>query len=498
MAKNQELPETEPIQSWRPNIEGVPGPIYRAIADAIAQAVRRGELHAGDRLPPQRTLADGLGVDLTTITRAYTEARQRGLVDAIVGRGTFVRAAVQGAAGGTIGRAPMERGGAPAAGIVSRPAAAEASGVDMSMNMPPQPPLLRRLLREGLAARVNEAGLADIMTYRAGLGTGQDRAMAGRWLRPVLGQVDPERILVCAGAQCALTGVLTMLAKPGDLILTEALTYPGFRAVAAQLGLRLAGVTADAEGPLPDALERACRDARPKAFYCVPTIQNPTTVTTSLARRQAVAEIASRYRITVIEDDAYGLLPGTPLPAITSLMPALAGEGGFHVSTVAKCLSPGLRCAYVVAPDRSLAGRLASAIRATSLTPAPLLTGLVTRWIGDGSALLLRDAVRDEARARQSIAREMLPAESVAAHPDGLHLWLTLPAHWNRRAFSAESRRQGLTLVPSDAFLVEGEAPNAVRMSLGVAESREALRAALRSVAVTMLADAPRSYAEIV
>jgi DNA-binding transcriptional MocR family regulator len=233
-------------------------------------------------------------------------------------------------------------------------------------------------------------------------------------------------------------------------------------------------------------------------------MQNPTTVTTSAARRQAVAEIASRYRVPIIEDDAYGLLPETPLPAITSLIPApiIGGRqpeaGGFHVSTVAKCLSPGLRCAFVVAPDRSLAGRVASAIRATSLTPAPLLTGLVTRWIGDGSAALLRDAVRDEARARQSLAREMLPAESIAAHPDGLHLWLTLPARRDRLEFSAELRTQGLTLVPADAFLVDGDAPNAVRMSLGAAESRDALRAALGSVALAMQSDAPRSYAEIV
>jgi DNA-binding transcriptional MocR family regulator len=372
--------------------------------------------------------------------------------------------------------------------------AADMRGVDMSMNMPPQPPLLRQLLREGLTAQLHETALADLMTYRAGPGTGRDRAMAAAWLAPVMGEVDPGRILVCGGAQSALTGLLTMLAKPGDVILTEALTYPGFRAVAAQLGIRLIGVPTDDEGPLPEALEQACRAARPKAFYCGPTIQNPTTVTTSLARRQAVAEIALRHGISIIEDDAYGMLPEAPLAAIATLAPAAC----FYIGTVAKCLSPGLRCAYVVAPDRPLAGRLAGAIRATSLSPSPLLTGLVTRWIGDGSAIRLRDAVRDEARARQVMARTILPADAIAAHPDGLHLWLTLPAHWNRLDFSAHLRGRGLTLVPSDAFLVEGQAPNAVRMSLGVAETQEALREALLAVAAAMTADAPSNYAEIV
>jgi DNA-binding transcriptional MocR family regulator len=106
--------------------------------------------------------------------------------------------------------------------------------------------------------------------------------------------------------------------------------------------------------------------------------------------------------------------------------------------------------------------------------------------------------VRDEARARQVMARTILPADAIAAHPDGLHLWLTLPAHWNRLDFSAHLRGRGLTLVPSDAFLVEGQAPNAVRMSLGVAETQEALREALLAVAAAMTADAPSNYAEIV
>ncbi|MGA3400444.1 MAG: PLP-dependent aminotransferase family protein [Acetobacteraceae bacterium] len=450
------------------------GPLYLGIADAIGQAITRHELLAGDRLPPQRQVAEALGIDLTTVTRAYAEAHRRGLLDARVGRGTFVRAD-------------------PATADSGDPRHAL---VDMSMNLPPQPaePSLRKLLQDSLAELVRSSDLRTLMTYRSGAGSLRDRVAAGGWLRPVMGEIDPDRILVCAGAQCALTALMTTLTRPGDAVLTDPLTYPGFRALAAQLGLRLVAVRADADGLLPDALEQACLHVQPKAIYCVPTIHNPTTATLPVARRQALAALASRHAVPIVEDDAYGPLPSQPLPAIASLV---AGAG-YYVSTLSKCLSPGLRTAFVVAPGRMEATRLVEAVRATSLTPSPLLTGLVTRWMEDGSAVALRNAIRQEAAARQGIVRQVLAGMDMAAHPEGLHVWLTLSAQWSRADFTAHLRQRGLALVASDSFAVAMPAPNAVRICIGAAESREALRAALLAVAEAMRMHAPTHLADIV
>jgi DNA-binding transcriptional MocR family regulator len=450
------------------------GPLYLVIADAIGQAITRRELLAGDRLPPQRQVAEALGIDLTTVTRAYAEAHRRGLLDAKVGRGTFVRA-----------ESPLPEPGEPLRGLV-----------DMSMNLPPQPqlPSLRTLLQDSLAELLRGSDMRTLMTYRSGAGSLRDRVAAGAWLRPVMGEIDPDRILVCAGAQCALTALLTTLTRPGDTVLTEPLTYPGFRALAGQLGLRLVAVRADAEGLLPDAVDQACRDAQPKAIYCIPTIHNPTTATLPAARRQALAELAVRHGVPIVEDDAYGALPSQPLPAVT----ALAEGAGYYVGTLSKCLSPGLRTACVVAPGRMEARRLLEAVRATSLAPSPLLTSLVTRWIEDGSAVALRDAIRQEAVARQAIAREVLAGLDIAAHPEGLHLWLTLSDQWSHADFTAHLRQRGLALVASDSFAVATPAPNAVRICTGAAESREALRGALLAVAEAMRMHAPTHLADIV
>jgi DNA-binding transcriptional MocR family regulator len=465
-------------QDWVPQIEGASGPIYLAIADAIGAAVSAGTLSAGDRLPTHRALADSLDVDLTTITRAYAEAQKRGLLQARVGRGTFVRS---------------DRSTAP---IKASPSDGP---VDLGMNLPPIPthPPLSALLQQGLSRLLAETDPTLLLAYRTGCGSADERAAGAAWLRPTLGEVDPERILVCPGAQLALFSALGMVAASGDVVLTDALTYPGIRGAAAQLGIRLAGVHGDASGLLPDALDEACHTLRPKALYCIPTIQNPTTVTMPLERRRTVADVARRHGLPILEDDAYGLLPTAALPAIAALAPEIT----FHLATVSKTLSPALRVAWLVAPDARHAARLCAALRRSVLMGSPLLTGLLANWVHDGTANAILAAVRRESAARQRLARAILPAGSFDAHPEGLHIWLRLPPRWDRRDLVAHLRQQGrLAVVPSDAFAADSAdvLPDAVRVSLGAAADREALRGALHTIASALDPDAPVPFADVI
>ena len=465
-------------QDWVPQIEGADGPIYLAIADAIGTAVTAGTLRAGDRLPTHRALADSLKVDLTTITRAYTEAQKRGLLQARVGRGTFVRA---------------EPSTAP---VRAHP---PDGPIDLGMNLPPIPtnPPLPVLLQQGLPRLLAETDPSLLLTYRTGCGSADERAAGATWLRPTLGEVDPERILVCPGAQPALFSVLGLVAASGDVVLTDALTYPGIRGAASQLGIRLAGVRGDADGMLPDALEEACHTLRPKALYCLPTIQNPTATTIPLERRHAIADVARRHGLRILEDDAYGLLPSAPVPALATLAPDIT----FHVATVSKTLSPALRVAWIVTPDARQATRLCATLRRSVLMASPLLSGLLANWVHDGTAAAILGAVRRESASRQRLARDLLPAGSFDAHPEGLHLWLRLPPRWDRRDLVAHLRQQGrLAVVPSDAFAVDSDAtlPDAVRVSLGAAADRTALRGALETLAGALDPDAPVPFADVV
>ena len=428
-------------------------PKYLAIATGFADLIRSGDLPAGTRLPPQRQLALERGVDLTTVTRAYTELKRMGLVEGRPGSGSFVRAAVA-AAGGS-------------------------SGFDLSMNVPPQPAGLGEGIAEGIAKLLATPGGISPLTYQPAGGVPRDRAAAARWLGRRLGRLEQDRVIVAAGVQSALFALMDLLLGPGDSLACAALTYPGLKTIAGQRGLRLVGLAQDAEGLDPAAFEDLCRAAPPKALYLVPTVGNPTTATLSLPRRQAIVATARRHGVALVEDDAYGALAEDSAP-----LAVLAPEITWHLATLSKCATPALRIAYVAAPDPHAALRLAAGLRAVSLMASPLTAALATQWIDDGTLDALTAAIQAENQARQRLAATLLPAGAVTANPDGNHLWLTLPAGFGRASFVAAAREAGLLVVASDAFDVTGAAPEAVRLSLGGVPDRAALRHAL-----TLLAD---------
>ncbi|KAA2214307.1 aminotransferase-like domain-containing protein [Teichococcus oryzae] len=462
-----------PDLPWIPAISPAARPLYRAIADALENDIHSGRLAVGTRLPPQRLLADALGIDFTTVSRAYTEASRRGLVEGRVGQGTFVRPGIRAAQAAS--RMPSALG---------HPA--PASLADPRMNVPPLPegPEWRERIRQGIGAFAASADPALLLRYQQAGGAEADREAGAAWLTGRVA-VPAERLLVCAGAQGALLALLSMLCEPGDLICCEALTYPGFRSLAAHLRLRLAGLAMDSHGLLPDAFEEACRGQRPKALYCIPTLHNPTIATLPLARRQALVAIARRHGVPIIEDDAYGaLLPGAPPP-----MAALGPDIVYHVSGLAKCVSPALRIAYLAVPDARQAGRLSGAIRATVGMASPVTAALATRWIGDGTAAAILAGIQAETAARHAIAADMLPAAQMAADPAAFHLWLRLPAGWSRGEFMSRLRPAEIGMVSSDAFALSVP-PEALRIALGAPPGRQELRAGLRHVA-DLLAQAP-------
>jgi DNA-binding transcriptional MocR family regulator len=226
----------------------------------------------------------------------------------------------------------------------------------------------------------------------------------------------------------------------------------------------------------------------------VPTIHNPTTATLPPSRRAAVARIVRQYGLLLFEDDAYGCLPSPAPKPLAAYVP----ESAFHLATLAKCLTPGLRVAYLLIPDPSQAARLAAALRATALMAPPLMAALATRWIEDGTAGRILAAVRKESAARQRIAGEVLPAGLSAAHPQGHHVFLSLPSAWSRAEFTAYARQHGLAVVASEAFAVDpAAAPNAVRIALGAAPDRGRLRQALR-VAADALTQSPAMLFNVV
>ncbi|GBR27749.1 transcriptional regulator MocR/GntR [Gluconobacter japonicus NBRC 3271] len=319
------------------------------------------------------------------------------------------------------------------------------------------------------------------MSYRVTGGTYDERCQGAKWIEPLIGHRRPDEIVVTPGAQTAIAAALSVLTSPGDIILTEKMTYPGLRAVANQLGILLVGVDGDEQGFLPAALEEACQIHCPKAIYCTPTIQNPTTITLPLSRRQSLMKIAHDAGIYVIEDDPYSLLLDTPIPALSAL------ERGrvIYIATLAKVLSPGLRTAYVALPNPEIHQRFITAVRAFSLTNAGLLSALTLRWMQSGLAGTILAGIKSELRLRQSIARNIL-GDRPGMNPNGPHIWLHLPSWWNSSDFVAYAHHRGLALLPSSVFAVCGSTSENVRISLGSIDNIDDVEKAMRDISIIL------------
>ena len=325
--------------------------------------------------------------------------------------------------------------------------------------------------------RRERASLAD---YQPHAGRAADRAAGAAWLSRRGLPNDPSRVVVCAGAQHAVTVALMATTRPGDALAVEALTWPGVQASAAALGLELVPVPLDGDGLSPRALLRLAKRHRIAALYCMPSLHNPTGVVMPPSRREAVVAAARRLDIQLIEDDAYGFLAEDG--AQVTPLAALAPERSWHVRSTSKCFLPGLRASWLLVPPGREA-RATELIRATVWTAPPLGAAVASLWVGDGTAALLEAEKRREARVRQKLAAEILPIRgSASAHPASMHLWLDLPVGLRAQDLAARAAVAGVRIAPGAAFGVRC-APEAIRLALGAPPSRAELERALRVLA---------------
>lgn len=454
------------MHSWTPDISGTQGPKYLAIAKALSRDIEAGVLSTGDRLPPQRILAQALGVDLTTVTRAYGEAQRLGLVEGNGRRGSFIRAGMR-SSSGVVQRDPGDLGmNAPPEAFGGSLAAAYRDCANM---------LLMSQIASTPFQYQRSGGSPDVREIGAGL--------LGRRAIPC----NADTVLVTAGGQNALHAIFSSELRAGDGIAVCDFVYPGLLSLARRFGVELLVVASDSEGMLPDALDAACSRAKIRAVYVVPTNDNPTTRSMGSERRRAIAATVEKHGLIVIEDDAYGFLPESPLHPVAALAP----DRTWHISSTSKILTPGLRIAFLRAPDVASAWRLAANMHETAVMAPPLNAFIVSEWIRTGLFDRLVGEVRQEARRRQEIVRDCLSPDLYAAQPEGYHLWVPLGGDANFYQISEALRQHGMAAISGDAFSVaRSTAPSAVRISIGGSITQDRLRGGLRLLSALIAPDA--------
>ena len=430
---------------------------YKAVVDRYAQAIRSGQLPAGSRLPTHRTLAAGERISLATATRIYRELEEMGLVSGETGRGTFVR----------------DLSLPPGHGVDQQVVAADV--VDLNFNYPSLPEQ-GDALREALRQLAMAGDIDSHLRYQPHAGRLAEREIIARHLTCQHFTPDVENVLIVNGAQHGLAVTVMGLLRPGDVVAVDALTYSGFKVLAALYHLELAAIPCRPEGPDLQALHALCQQRRVRAVYTMPTLHNPLGWVLNTGQRQALADLARQHDLLIIEDAAYARLVSRPPPPVISYAP----ERTVYVTGFSKNIATGLRVGVVISPPR-YRPEIERAIRATTWNTPTLISSLICAWIEDGTVARFEMQKRQDARQRQQVAREVLCGLPVVSHPDSYFVWLPLgeESRADRLANALMERR--ISVSTAEPFCVSATIPQALRIALGSVPF-DSLRPALLSV----------------
>ncbi len=419
---------------------------YKALVDAFAAHIRSGRLSPGTRLPTHRQLAAEQGLALVTASRVYAELEAMGLVSGETGRGTFVR----------------EVSLPPGLGVDQQDV--EAGMIDLNFNYPSVPGQAE-LLRTALRQLALSGDLEALLRYQPHGGRLHERAVMARHLANRGLEVAAQQVLIVNGAQHGLAVAMMALLQPGDVVAADALTYPGFKVLAEALRVELVAIPCGAAGPDLAALERLCRERPVRVLYTMPTLHNPLGWVMPIEQREQLVAIARRHELRIIEDAAYAFLAeGAPPPVA-----ALAPERTVYVSGFSKSVATGLRVGFVAAPA-SLVPALERTIRATAWNTAGILTAIACGWVEDGTVARLEAQKREDARARQALAGELLAGLPVVRHPDSYFLWLPLSEDARADQVAMALMREQISVSTAEPFAISPQVPHALRLALGSVE----------------------------
>lgn len=431
---------------------------YIQIADQIERGIASGELVDGDLLPSIRDLARRIHVNMSTVTRAYREAERRGIVSGTTGSGTYVNAA------------------GPEASSMSSPEPFSRGVTEMGIVSPL--PHLDPDLKDALRALSRRGNLSSYMNYSAPEGYAPHREAGRVWMKRYGAEFATDEIVVCGGSQHALSCAVLSHFREGQRIACDAYTYPGFKTLAAMCRIKIVPVPMDIHGMIPSELDAVCRREKIAGLYVMPAMQNPTASSMDERRRDGIADIASRYDLTVIEDDAFIHAAESPDTPFAARIP----ERVIYIAGVSKALGAGLRVAFAGARGASRE-KIARGVMNTSWMTPPLNAEIISGWIKDGSAEKTLDAKRRESRERNRIAKKILSGMKYSSAPCGYYIWLPVRSGVTGSAFEKKLRAKGVSVFAAERFAAGiREDDHAVRLSLVTVESREEMTKALEIV----------------
>lgn len=423
------------MTNWLPNIKNSPGPLYIAIADAIENDIQDGVLPIGTKLPPQRNVAYDIGVTIGTISRGYALACERGLISGEVGRGTYVLDK-EDINNKTIYTFPEAEAMPPLTSDNSSYHLGFASAVDVGQSE----------IIANTAGKIAKGHPSKIMDYIREIPP-RWREAGKEWLSCSEWQPEAENIVPTNGAMAGGVAAISTVSAPGDKIVMEGLTYCSIARSATLLGRRIIVADFDRFGIIPESFESICAQQHPKILFIMPAVQNPTLANLSRERRIAIAEIAHRYNVWIIEDSIYAPLVEDKIPPIAHFAP----DRTFHTGGLSKCVSAGIRSGWIACPPR-FADRIANAHKMLTGGAAYWLTELASTMVLNGDANRILELVKVENQLRHNTAAGILEGNKFKSHPYCPYIWIKLPDPWHSGTFKNALAKHNIIVSGEDDF----------------------------------------------
>ncbi|PYC66054.1 transcriptional regulator [Streptomyces tateyamensis] len=327
---------------------------------------------------------------------------------------------------------------------------------------------------------------AQVLQYSITEGDPQLRAaIAARYTARGLATTAAD-LVVTAGSQQGLSLLATALLEPGDTVLVEDPSYLAALQCFRFAGARVLPVPCDEHGVDPQAVAELVRSERPKLLYLVPNFQNPTGRTLPAERRAALAELAARDGVWLVEDDPYGELrfEGQAQPWLAEFPEA--ADRTVTLGSFSKVLAPGMRLGWLRAPAELLRACVI-AKQAADLHTATVDQAAAARYLADQDLDAHLAKVTRAYRARRDALlaglADTLPAGSRWNHPEGgMFLWVNLPAGHDATALLRTAITHDVAYVPGAPFYAGPADPTTLRMAF-TTHTPEEIAAGLRRLA---------------
>jgi DNA-binding transcriptional MocR family regulator len=448
----------------------VPMLLYERLAGELRGQIERGALRAGERLPSIRQLAQGHGISTATAVQACLQLEREGLVVARPRSGYYVRAA---APPPPSAKPPRRR----VPGAVINPALDEVldmlsrSDVLPLHSATPAPALLPQAALAAVLSRSLRRHPAAALDYAPPQGLPALRRQIARRYAQLGAAVDPDEIVITAGAMEGISLALRTLTVPGDVVMVETPTYHGILQAVAALRLKVLEVpNLPGRGIDVARLDQLLQQNRVRAAVLIPNFNNPLGTLTDEASKQALLASCARHGTVVIEDDIYGDLAWSgerPSPLRRwDTQGVTIGCGSFS-----KTVSPGLRLGWLAAgawTDALVRAKYFSTVGSATLPQLAMAEYLQKHDLERHLRRLRRTLADNAQRLHEAISRHW-PAGTRASEPrGGLSLWLQLPEGGDGYALFEAALAQGIGTSPGVLFSSRGDYADCLRLSCGM------------------------------